>query len=101
MKVFISQEMRNLSNSTIKQNRIDAENHVMAMFPGRHVEFIDSILKDDPMVLNAPVDCLGRSIRMLADADLLAIVGDISKTRGCRIERTVAEEYGIPIMYVG
>ena len=40
-----------------------------------------------------------KEIKLLSTADLVYLAKGWENARGCNIERTVAFEYGIPIMY--
>ena len=59
------------------------------------VEVIDTILTDKP-----PIDCdeavyfLGSSIQLISKADAIVFMKGWEKARGCRIEHTIAYEYG-------
>lgn len=54
--------------------------------------FIDSILADCD---NGPIYCLGESIKLMQNADIVIFAPGWENARGCRIEHKVCEEYGI------
>ena len=62
------------------------------------VEIIDSFFENAPYEAK-PAWYLGESIKLLSTADLVYLAKGWENARGCNIERTVAFEYGIPIMY--
>ena len=61
------------------------------------VEIIDSFFENAPH--NAqPLWFLGKSLKLLADADIAYFCKDWEKYRVCKIEHTCAKEYGIEVM---
>ena len=98
-KLFISQPMRGLTNEEIlkarEEIRIRAEKTI-----GEPVELIDSFIEDYPGEINksVPVWYLGKSIQLLAQADIVYFGGDWENARGCKIEHEIAKEYGINII---
>ena len=93
-KLFISQPMRGLTDEEILKTReeicIKAEKTI-----GEPVELIQSFFEDFKPIGNIPVAYLGKSISLLAEADV-AYFGDGWKdARGCKIEHEVAVQYGI------
>lgn len=95
-KLFISQPMRGKTNEEImavRERAIEsAERNI-----GEKVEVIDSFFKDAPVDAN-PLWYLGKSIELLATADVAYFAKDWEKYRGCRIENTCAIEYGIDVI---
>ncbi|MFW2500417.1 DUF4406 domain-containing protein [Clostridium diolis] len=93
-KLFISQPMRGFTDEEIlkarEEIRIKAENTI-----GEPVELIDSFFEDFKPIGNIPVSYLGKSISMLAEADVAYFGGDWKNARGCKIEHEVAVQYGI------
>lgn len=62
-------------------------------------ELIDSIITDADKEIAVKGDdvglwYLGKSIQMMAEADIVFFVGNYKEFRGCTIEREVAEKYG-------
>lgn len=96
MKVFISQPMRGKTEEEIRKERAAAEEFVREKL-GEDAEVIDSYVEGAPKTKNQAVYYLGRSIQMLADADMLICLRGWEDARGCRIEKTIAEEYGVPV----
>lgn len=97
MKVFISQPMNGLSDEEIKQERNKTKKFFEAKFKC-NIEIIDSFFEKAPHGVK-PAWYLGESIKLLSTADLVYLAKGWENARGCNIERTVAFEYGIPIMY--
>lgn len=98
MKLFISQGMRGKSDDEIIETRIRMINTVKAMFPNEDIEILDSFFKDDVEpedVLTLGVWYLGKSLEILAKADIAYFSDDWQDYRGCCIEHTVCKEYGI------
>lgn len=91
MKIMISQPMSGKTNEQIRKER---EELVKELERQGH-EVIDTILTDKP-----PIDCdeaiyfLGSSIQLMSKADAIVFMKGWEKARGCRIEHTIAYEYG-------
>ncbi|MBY7009062.1 DUF4406 domain-containing protein [Clostridium botulinum] len=93
-KLFISQPMRGITDEEIlkvrEEIRMKAEKTI-----GEPVKLIDPFFKDFKPIGNIPVAYLGKSIIMLAEADVAYFGGDWRNARGCKIEHDVAVQYGI------
>ena len=76
-------EQRQLSKSKKKYNE--------------DVEIIDSFFENAPHDAK-PLWFLGKSLELLAGADVAYFCKDWEKYRGCRIENTCAKEYGIDVI---
>ena len=96
MKVFISQPMGDKTDEEIKTEREKAVSIIKEKY-NQDVEIIDSFFENAPH--NAkPLWFLGRSLELLADADVAYFCKDWELYRGCRIEHICAKEYGIDVM---
>lgn len=95
-KLFISQPMRDKTNEEIERERQNAIQSVKEKY-GDDVEVIDSFFKDAPHDVK-PLWFLGKSLELLADADVVFFCKDWEKYRGCRIEHLSAVEYGITVI---
>ena len=93
LKVFISQPMTDKTDEQILNARKHAINIIKKKF-GKDVEILDSFFKDAPHE-STPVWFLGKSIEVLSKANIAYFIGDWKNYRGCKIENTVAHEYGI------
>lgn len=93
LKVFISQPMADKTDEQILNARKHAINIIKKKF-GKDVEILDSFFKDAPHE-STPVWFLGKSIEVLSKANIAYFIGDWKNYRGCKIENTVAHEYGI------
>lgn len=95
-KLFISQPMRDKTDEEIfavREKAIkSAERHL-----GESVEVIDSFFQSAPVGAK-PLWFLGKSLELLADADVVYFAKDWEKYRGCKIENVCAVEYGIPVI---
>ena len=98
-KLFISQPMRGLSDEQILKAREEIRERVSQRVD-EDVEIIDSFISDYPSEINKqiPVWYLGKSIQLLSQADIAYFGGDWSNARGCKIEHSIAEAYGIEIV---
>jgi hypothetical protein len=95
MKLFISQPMGGKTKEEIESVRKtaieSAERHL-----GEKVEVIDSYFEDHEDHL--PLWYLGKSLQLLAEADVAYFAKDWEQYRGCRIENECAIEYGINVI---
>ena len=92
-KLFISQPMKGKSDEEILAAREQAIKEARKL-GGEPVEVIDSFFQDAPT--NAkPLWFLGKSLELLADADVAYFAEGWQDARGCRIEHECAKEYGI------
>lgn len=96
MKVFISQPMRDKTDEEIKTEREKVVSIIKEKY-NQDVEIIDSFFENAPH--NAkPLWFLGKSLELLADADVAYFCKDWELYRGCRIEHICAKEYRIDVM---
>lgn len=95
-KVFISQPMRGLTEEEILAFRNIIKMNLEFSL-NESIEIIDSYFKDYPGEINKhiPVYYLGKSIELLAQADIVYFGGDWKNARGCQIEYAVCRKYGI------
>ena len=97
MKVFISQPMNGKTNEEILAAREKAVESVKRNFGDEEVEVIDSFFKDAPHDAK-PLWYLGKSLELLAEADVAYFAKGWEDARGCRIENMAAIEYGIDVI---
>ena len=96
MKVMISQHMKNRSEEDI----IEERKKIIEKFNNMHIEVIDTIFTEEPPENNnAGIYYLGKSIQEMSKVDALFMCNGWREARGCRIERQVAQEYGIKVLY--
>lgn len=88
MKIMISQPMRGKTNEQIRKER---EELVRRLQEEGH-EVIDTVL--DISENKSPIYYLSKSIELLDKADAVVFMKGWQEARGCRIEYTVAVEYG-------
>lgn len=92
-KLFISQPMRGKTDEEIKTERAKAIETASELM-GEPVEVIESFFEKAPV--NAkPLWFLGKSLELLADADVAYFAPGWKDARGCKIEHTCAVEYNI------
>jgi hypothetical protein len=92
-KLFISQPMRNKTDEDILKERKEAAT-VAENIIGEPVEMIDSFFESAPHDAK-PLWFLGKSIELLAQADVAYFAHGWKDARGCKIEHECAVEYGI------
>ena len=96
MKVMISQPMNGRSEEEIQRERKE----IIGKFNKMHIEVIDTIFTEEPPENNnTGVYYLGKSIQEMSKVDALFMCNGWREARGCRIERQVAQEYGIKVLY--
>lgn len=98
-RLFISQPMRGKTDEEILAVR-DTAKMVAENYLCEPVELIDSFLHETPEVSNTAMWCLGRSLELMADADIVYFAYGWEQYRGCRIEHECAMLYGKDIMIV-
>lgn len=103
-KLFISQPMRGYTDEEILKVR-DQLKRIAEAAMDEELEVLPSFLElGDPGVKNPAVFYLGRSIQILADADVMITMGDTTygEQPGCDSEYDIAKRYGIyTIVYDG
>lgn len=96
IKVFISQPMRDKTDEEIKAERKRITEQLRFIYLGQDVEIIDSFFECAPYDAK-PLWFIGKSIQLLANADLAYFAKGWQDNRGCRIEHICAKEYGVDI----
>ena len=94
MKVFISQPMRGKTDEQIKKERDEVILKLNRRYNG-DIEILDTIF--DLEEGTSPLVYLGKSIEVLAQADLAYFMKGWDEARGCVVEHLCAAKYGIEI----
>ena len=98
VKVFISQPMRDRESEEIIAERKEIERYLNIRYDNK-VEVIDSYITNfNEVHSNLPIVFVGIAVQKMADADLVVFADNWQTARGCRVERKVAEEYGLEIL---
>ena len=92
-KLFISQPMGGKTDEEIKAERAKAIESASELV-GESVEVIDSFFQSAPVGAK-PLWFLGKSLELLADADVAYFAPGWDDARGCSIEHDCAIAYGI------
>ena len=96
-RLFISQPMRGKTDEEIIVTReraiVTARKHL-----GEDVDVINSLLKNVPDNVNTGLWCLGESIKLMAEADVVYFCDNWKEYRGCLIEYRCAKDYGLDII---
>lgn len=95
-KLFISQPMRGKTDEEILAVRKKAIESAEKLV-GEPVEVIDSFFQAAPADAK-PLWFLGKSLELLATADVAYFAKGWDEARGCKIENTCANEYGIAVI---
>ena len=93
-KLFISQPMRGKTDAEILAVRSDAIQAAKDAV-GEDVEVIERFFQNAPAEAR-PLWFLGKSLELLATADVAYFAPGWESARGCRVEHICAEEYGVP-----
>lgn len=98
MKVFISQPMRGRSQNAIRMEREKLIEIVRELFDSE-IRVVDSLIDPLKKPRNAnPIWFLGKSIELMATADVAVFAKGWQEHRGCKIEHDCALEYGLKII---
>ena len=100
IKVFLSQPMRGFTDEEIIARREEDIKQLKKYFKDEPFEVINTLFKEEATAKNLAVEYLARSIAELANADYIAMSYDFESARGCLIERKIADEYDIKIVYL-
>lgn len=95
-KLFISQPMNGKTDNEIKAVREKAIQSAKEQI-GEDVEVIDSFFENAPHGAK-PLWFLGKSLQLLADADVAYFAKGWEYARGCKIEHICASDYGIQVV---
>lgn len=96
MKVFISVPMNGRDDDEVKKEMNKGIAYLEYIHRDEKVEMIETFidLGDAPRLAY-----LGRSIQLMADADLVLFMPGWDEASGCLVEHDVALRYGIKRMY--
>ncbi|MBR3552969.1 MAG: hypothetical protein IKN72_06240 [Clostridia bacterium] len=93
MNVFLSQPMRDKSETYILALREMAAEKLREMFPVEQIVILPSYR---PELAGKPrLAALAKSIEMMSEADLVVFLPGSKEAQGCRVELYVCREYGI------
>ena len=95
-KIFISQPMKDKADEVIVAEREKAI-EVAKFYFGDDFEVIDSFFQTAPHDAK-PLWFIGKSLELMAGADVVIFASGWQNARGCKIEHLCAEEYGIDII---
>lgn len=95
MKVMISQPMKGKTNERIREERAEL---IKRLNKEGH-EVVDTVFETAPADEDIAIYMLSQSIRYLGKVDAVVFMKGWEKARGCKIEHTVAVEYGKKVIY--
>ena len=95
-KLFISQPMKGKTDEEILAERRKAIRSAERQL-GEAIEVIDSFFQSAPADAK-PLWVLGKSLELLAGADIAYFAKGWQEARGCKIENICAIEYGIAVI---
>ena len=96
-KIFISQPMNGLSDLQISKDKARVIECLYDMgYKTDEITVIDTFIEEmAPDNVNSGLWYLGKSLELLADADIAVFAKGWRNARGCQIEFKCAKEYGI------
>ena len=94
MKAFISQPMNGKTDEQIRAER----ESIKKWLEKCHYEVIDTLFDFGD---KSPIYYLGKSIEVMAEADLVVFIDGWENARGCLIEYEVAKSYSKNILILG
>ena len=97
MKIFLSQPMNGKTDEQIRTERKNIEVYLRYLFK-KDIEIIDTVL--DLEEGTHPLVYLGKSIELMADADIVCFMEGWDKSRGCLVEYATAVNYGLKRYYL-
>ena len=105
-KVFISQPMKGRTAEEILAARakaIESATHFVQetmadAFDDVEVEVLESYFEPEEGIVKNPLYCLGQSLCLMSQADLVYFTSDYETARGCRIEFECATNYGMNVV---
>jgi len=100
MKIFISQKILDLTSEEILKKRQSAVKYVEENYTEASILETYQPNLYSKELKNKEVKYLAFSVNILASADLLLVVGDISGDRISEFESAIAEEFGIEVRYL-
>lgn len=92
-KLFISQPMAGKTHAQILAEREAALEMAHKLFGD--FELIDSVFDLDAQSKNVGLHYLGRSLTLMAEADIVMFCPGWENARGCKIEHDCALAYGV------
>ena len=98
VKIFISQPMYGLTAEEIQKACKYYKEKLKNKFP--NAEFISALndtYKDEEKEINR-IECIGRSITAMSEADFVTFLPGWTTADGCQVERNVADRYKIMVI---
>lgn len=95
---MISQPMNGRSDEEITKER---ENLIKEL-ENKGYQYLDTYQRDyvyDTDTKNKPISYLANSIKYMSQCDAVFFTKGWEEARGCKIEHTIAKEYGLEIIY--
>ena len=96
VKAFLIQPMNGKSEKEI----LDERELMNMLFQVKGITLIDSYIKDARTSNNPGVWYLGKSIELMADADIVCLLPGWNKNRGCKLEYECAKAYEITVLEI-
>lgn len=96
-KIFISQPMRDKTQEQI----VNARNEAVAIIREKYNDDVTILESYKPEFKDLPpIACLGESLKIMAEADVVVFIDDWTSAKGCEIEHEVADKYSKTIVEI-
>ncbi len=92
--IYVSVPLEGLSREDINEIQHNAL-AAAGEYLNEEVELIENYLDNDL----TPLECLAENLKLMAKADYAVFINGFENDKGCRIERTCAEAYGLTTLY--
>ena len=109
MKIFISQPMSGRTEKAILEEKMETVEALFDTFGRENTEILNSYFTNDyradfedtfkDSIVTFDLYWLSQALEVMAEADVMVMVGDWKKSKGCKIEKMCAKQYNVPIIY--
>ena len=98
-KIFISQPMIDKTDEEVKNRRNEIVDILKNIYSS-DIEILNSFIEDNPSdtIKNDGIWYLGKSLEILAQADMACFIDNWKMYHGCKIENEIAKAYGVKII---
>ena len=96
MRVFVSQPMTGRTGYEIREERNACLEYAESLYGP--CEEVRSYFGETGRSQMKPLEGLGKSIELMAHADVVIFAPDWGRARGCRIEHACAVAYGLDVI---
>lgn len=103
IKVFISVPMNGRTNENIFRDMDNAKIEIKKQLPDKDIEFVHNFIGEEELKSvvekNIPMYCMAKAVEKMANCDYIYFCDGWVDARGCRVEKSIAESYGLKTIY--